>query len=243
MRQIITVSFDNAIFQLDEEAYGALRRYLDRARAGLAGNPDVNEILGDLERSIAEKCISLAKAGKAILQPEDIKEILDEMGPVVEDPAAETHQNWPSSGVDGPTAPRKLYKQPIGAKLSGVCSGLAEYFGADVVLVRIIFLVLALVGGAGLIAYLILELLMPSRDPQAARPLKVLKAFLFAVALVSLYALATVRQRYVFGVRPSEVLMISAMILMYAIPYVIVVASILLVAVAAAKYLRSGPRV
>ena len=46
----------------------------------------------------------------------------------------------------------------------GVCSGLAARLGVDVTLVRVLFGLLVLLGGPGLIAYLVLWLAMP-QDP------------------------------------------------------------------------------
>jgi len=47
--------------------------------------------------------------------------------------------------------------------IAGVCSGVARYFGWDATLVRIIFLVLLLGFGTGLLAYIILWIIMPSK--------------------------------------------------------------------------------
>ena len=44
--------------------------------------------------------------------------------------------------------------------IAGVCGGYAEYFGLDATLVRIIFVVLAILGSAGLWIYLISWLVM-----------------------------------------------------------------------------------
>jgi len=47
-------------------------------------------------------------------------------------------------------ATRKLYRSRTDRKLAGVCGGLAEYFGrTDTTVVRVAFVVLALLGGAG----------------------------------------------------------------------------------------------
>jgi len=54
-----------------------------------------------------------------------------------------------------------------GRKIAGVCAGFARYLGLDVTLIRILWLVLALWGGIGLIAYLIAWLLMPKDSPVA----------------------------------------------------------------------------
>lgn len=48
--------------------------------------------------------------------------------------------------------------------LAGVCGGFAEYFNIDPTLIRVIWAVLSLTGGAGLIAYIICVVLMPE-DP------------------------------------------------------------------------------
>lgn len=48
--------------------------------------------------------------------------------------------------------------------LGGVCSGLAEYFDIDVVLIRIIFILTILVSGAGLIIYIILWVALPEEN-------------------------------------------------------------------------------
>ena len=52
--------------------------------------------------------------------------------------------------------------------IGGVCSGLAEYFGVDVVLVRVAFVGLALLSGAGILLYVVLWLLMPNEEASAA---------------------------------------------------------------------------
>ncbi len=45
--------------------------------------------------------------------------------------------------------------------IAGVCAGLAEYFGVDPVIVRIVFVALALLHGPGIVLYGILWLVMP----------------------------------------------------------------------------------
>ncbi len=46
-------------------------------------------------------------------------------------------------------------------KIAGVCGGIAEFFGIDVTIIRIIWLVAFLCYGTGLLAYLIMLLVMP----------------------------------------------------------------------------------
>ena len=46
-------------------------------------------------------------------------------------------------------------------KIAGVCGGIAEYFGLDVALVRGVWIFFTLLGGSGILLYLIAWLLMP----------------------------------------------------------------------------------
>ena len=56
---------------------------------------------------------------------------------------------------------RRLTLSVTDEKIAGVCGGLAEYFGVDYTLVRLIAVVLALLGGSGLLLYLVAWIIMP----------------------------------------------------------------------------------
>ena len=58
---------------------------------------------------------------------------------------------------------KKLYKSSTDEKLAGVCGGLAEYFNSDSTLVRLGWVVFGLLGGSGLLAYIIAAIIMPDR--------------------------------------------------------------------------------
>jgi phage shock protein C len=57
--------------------------------------------------------------------------------------------------------PRKLYRSRSQRMLGGVCGGLAEYFNVDATLIRVLFLVLAVFGGTGLVIYVVMWLIVP----------------------------------------------------------------------------------
>ena len=58
---------------------------------------------------------------------------------------------------------KKLYRSSTNKKLFGVCGGLAEYFDMDATVIRIIYLLLLLGAGVGLLAYLVCALVMPEK--------------------------------------------------------------------------------
>lgn len=57
-------------------------------------------------------------------------------------------------------ATKKLYKSR-NRVVAGVCGGIAEYFGIDPTLVRIIWAILILCFGTGILAYIICAILIP----------------------------------------------------------------------------------
>ena len=61
---------------------------------------------------------------------------------------------------------KKLYKSD-NRVISGVCGGIGEYFGIDPTLVRIIWAIVAVFGGAGLIMYIICACIIPVRPAGA----------------------------------------------------------------------------
>jgi phage shock protein C len=56
---------------------------------------------------------------------------------------------------------RRLTLSSHDRMIGGVCGGLAEYFRVDPTIVRIIAVVLAVLGGSGVLAYLLAWLIMP----------------------------------------------------------------------------------
>ena len=56
---------------------------------------------------------------------------------------------------------KRLCRSRIDRKLAGVCGGLAEFLGWDSTVVRVLWIVLTLLGGSGILIYLILWLAMP----------------------------------------------------------------------------------
>ncbi len=56
---------------------------------------------------------------------------------------------------------KRLYKSRSERMIDGVCGGLAEFFGVEVTLIRITWVLLTLLGGSGIILYLVAMFIMP----------------------------------------------------------------------------------
>ena len=56
---------------------------------------------------------------------------------------------------------KRLYMSSTDKKVCGVCGGIANYFDVDPTVIRLIWVIFTLVGGSGLIAYIIAAIIMP----------------------------------------------------------------------------------
>jgi phage shock protein C len=72
--------------------------------------------------------------------------------------------------VGAVTARKRLVRTRANRKIAGVCAGFAEYFDLDVTLVRLVWLFVVLVGGTGLLAYVIAWIVMPEEPLRLPAP-------------------------------------------------------------------------
>ncbi len=72
---------------------------------------------------------------------------------------------------------RELYKDPVNGKLTGVCAGLANYFGIEVWLIRILVISAALLGGSFLVllAYVAMSLMLEKQPDNFVEAMKTKK--------------------------------------------------------------------
>ena len=62
-----------------------------------------------------------------------------------------------------------LVRTRDGRMLAGVCAGVADYFGLDVTLVRVIWAVVSVItGGAGVLAYLVAWIIIPDEGQKSS---------------------------------------------------------------------------
>ncbi len=61
---------------------------------------------------------------------------------------------------------KKLYKSNTDQKICGVCGGIAEYFSIDSTLVRLGLVAFCLLGGSGVLAYIVCAFVIPEKPSQ-----------------------------------------------------------------------------
>ncbi len=169
MKKVVSVSLAGRSYQVEEAGYAELQRYLEDAERRLSKNPDKEDIIGDIEQSIADKCAASLKAGKDVISAAVVKQALEKVGPVDGEAEEDMTEN-----ESAPERTRKLYALPNEGKIAGVCAGLAAYFGVDVTIMRLLFVVLLFVTqGLMILVYLAMAFAMP----EAKKPEEVAEAY------------------------------------------------------------------
>lgn len=152
----VTVSLNRSTLQFDEAAYARLEHYLGESASLLEGDPDPQEILGDLEQAVADQCLRRLGPQQTVVTLAELEPALEEIGAVQVPGAAGSTQHATHD------ATRPLQQVSEGALISGVCLGLARYFHLDATLLRIIAVLLLFGTGGGMIlVYLAMMLLLP----------------------------------------------------------------------------------
>lgn len=134
MKEVVKVSISGISFAFEQDAYVVLNNYLEQLESGYANNPDGREIIADIEARIVE--IVLAKqAAEQVVPLAMANKIVEQLG--FPDDIAQGQHGESSSAAE--QFPRRLYRNPDGSKLGGVCSGIATFINVDTVWVRLAF--------------------------------------------------------------------------------------------------------
>jgi phage shock protein PspC (stress-responsive transcriptional regulator) len=176
MKKVIAINLNGNAYQVDEDGFNALRQYLERAETQLKDNPDKAEIISDLEQAIGEKCAGFLLPHKTVVTGAEVEQIIKDMGPVDGGEAATSPpSSAPKQAAEGKaaadnSAPKRLYRVREGSMIGGVCKGIAAYFDVDVTIVRIIFVILAIVTNGGwVLAYLVMMFVVPRANTTEER--------------------------------------------------------------------------
>jgi len=63
---------------------------------------------------------------------------------------------------------KKLYRSEKDSMIAGVCGGIADYFDIDSTLVRLLTVIFVLLGGAGVVAYIVAWIIIPKNPGQVS---------------------------------------------------------------------------
>ena len=160
MKKTFTVNIGQSIFNIDEDAYEILKKYLISVKNYFNKIDDQGDIIKDFELRIAENFSSKISVNKKSIDLNDVRKMIEIMG-TLEDfkevDGNDKNQETKSNADDD----RRLYRDSSNRIIAGVCSGIAQYFKIDPLIVRILFFLAVL---PGLIVYLIFWLGVPTKD-------------------------------------------------------------------------------
>ncbi len=160
MKKTCTVNIANTIFNIDEDAYNILSKYLDSVKKYFHKIDDEDEIINDFELRIAENFLTKIK-NKNVIDLNDVKNMIKIMG-TLEDFEEISDNDKNEEAQDNQQKDNgKLYRDSSNRIIAGVCSGISHYFKMDPIIVRIVFFIAV---PLNLILYLILWFGIPSRD-------------------------------------------------------------------------------
>ncbi|MFZ4785693.1 MAG: PspC domain-containing protein [Flavobacteriales bacterium] len=171
MNKTISINIGGAIFNIEEDAFEKLHQYLEQIKLNFVGDASVTEIMADIEGRIAELFAQRMDERKNAIVLKDVEEVIAIMGQPEDYGDAGAHagarNEEKSSQQTGFTGDgvrhdrRRVYRDEDDAYVGGVCSGLSYYLGWDPMILRLAFVVLALVGGSAVLVYIVFWAVLP----------------------------------------------------------------------------------
>ncbi|RZK47177.1 MAG: PspC domain-containing protein [Pedobacter sp.] len=181
MKKVININFQGRVIPIEETSYEILKEYVESLRRYFANEEGMNEIVNDIESRIAELFSERLKSGAVCITDEHINAIIASMGRPAdldaetgetsntsytreqkfEDTTGASSASANTGGGDYRRHRGKFTRNEDDKIIGGVCSGLANYFGIDPVIMRILFVVLF---GAIFWVYILLWVIVPSES-------------------------------------------------------------------------------
>jgi phage shock protein PspC (stress-responsive transcriptional regulator) len=164
MKLTVNINLGGYSFNVDEDAYERLRQYLKTIEKEFSGETSSAEIITDIEGRVAELFRMRLNNFKQVINMKDVEEVMAILGSPEVISGSESEGDEPHMASS-----RRIYRDPDMRIFGGVCSGLAAYLNMNTLLMRIIFAILILPGGFGLLLYLVLWIVLPEARTTAQK--------------------------------------------------------------------------
>jgi phage shock protein PspC (stress-responsive transcriptional regulator) len=166
MKITVSINLGGYAFNIDEDAYSELKRYMKNLELHFAGEESSSEILSDIETRMAELFRARITGYKQVITMKDVQEIISILGTpedISDLEGSKTREKFSSPGY------HRIYRDPDHRIFGGVCSGMAVYWSIDPIILRVIFVALILAGGLGGFVYLVLWIVIPEARTTAQK--------------------------------------------------------------------------
>lgn len=154
MKETINVNLAQQAFTMDKDAYVTLTSYLDDIGRRLPAND--TDTLPDIEARIAEIFRERVPSPMMVITYATVLATMQQIGNAEMFGEANRPLNDAEQPHVGKKSTRRFVRSIDDKAIAGVCGGIAEYFGIDSTLVRIIFVVGVIAGfSTGLLYFII----------------------------------------------------------------------------------------
>lgn len=161
MKKTMNVNIGSVAFVIDEDAYYMLKNYLDDVRSRFDVDEQA-EVMNDVEMRIADIFTEAIASPRQVINTDHVRRAIGIIGKA--DEFGEKRGGYSGKRADIKKLRRSRSEHVIG----GVCGGIAEYFGIDVSVVRLLMFFLIFFGGISLWVYIILWIVIPMEDQGAS---------------------------------------------------------------------------
>ncbi len=168
MKKTIRINISGLIFNIDEDAFEKLQQYLNSITKKFINTEEGNEIIADVEARIAELFQERIGDRKEVVNLPDVEHIIEVMG-LPEDFEDEELEQIPQEESQQKKAERKIYRDPDNRVISGLSSGIATYLGIDPIIVRVLFVLMALFYGTSILIYILLWIIIPEAKTRSQK--------------------------------------------------------------------------
>ena len=158
MKITVSVNIGGYSFNIDEDAYAELKRYLKSLELHFAGEESSSEILSDIESRIAELFRAKLTTYKQVINIDDVRSVIATLGNPED---FSDHDDSTAGGKFARPGYHRMYRDTEHRIIEGVCAGMGAYWNIDPWIMRVIFIIAAIMGGMGVLIYLILYIVLP----------------------------------------------------------------------------------
>ena len=165
MKITVSINLGGYLFNIDEDAYAELKRYLKNLELHFAGEESSSEILSDIETRMAELFRTKLTNYKKVINIQDVQQVVSVLGTpedISENDRPTARDKFSSPGY------HRMYRDTDHRVIGGVCAGMAAYWDIELWVVRLIFFALAMMG-IGILIYLILYIVLPEAKTTAEK--------------------------------------------------------------------------
>lgn len=175
MNKTININLAGFIFYMDEQAYTALKRYLDTISGFYTEMEGKTEIIQDIEARIAEL---FSEKKKEVITLQDVDEVIQIMGKpedYLEEEEKEEKKysrNYSSSSTHSSTETKtnkRFFRHPHDKMVGGVCGGIAAYFNIDPIWIRLGFAVGVIAWGLSPLVYVLFWIIIPEAKTRSEK--------------------------------------------------------------------------